>query len=349
MASNDLNIIKKNYKDIADSIRTKKGTSNEMSPSEMPAEIASIPTGITPTGTKEITTNGTHDVANYASASVSVPNPSTGTLDVTENGSYDVTSYAEVDVAVPEPQYNNGLYARGWDSDGYAFIRLDNGGNNPGLYYYQYSADSAPVNAYKMELEANYVYATDSHGIPNEYLLGAPASTDYIYYYYLDPSSGPIMQYEELSEGYYHFDPYNSERFESIEYPYDDPSLYWFENGQFSSISVNTGVCVYTGGDGLYNPEQVVDSGWYYLDLSQCNPFGYAQSVSDNSLCVSRSQELHDLGDLDGYSFALVLADTGSGAFGAEMFNCNVGQTKTITVTSSIGEATFEIKLLNQN
>lgn len=35
--------------------------------------VATIPTGITPTGTKTITTNGVHDVTNYASADVQVP------------------------------------------------------------------------------------------------------------------------------------------------------------------------------------------------------------------------------------------------------------------------------------
>lgn len=55
-----------------------------------------------PTGNKSITANGTDiDVAEYATVSVAVPNPSTGTLQITANGTgIDVKQYAYVDVAV---------------------------------------------------------------------------------------------------------------------------------------------------------------------------------------------------------------------------------------------------------
>ena len=60
---------------------------------------------IIPSGTKSITTNGTHDVTSNASVKVNVPVPSgyvkpTGTKDITENGTHDVASYASVNVAV---------------------------------------------------------------------------------------------------------------------------------------------------------------------------------------------------------------------------------------------------------
>ena len=68
--------------DIADAINAKTGGSSAMTPAEMVTEIESIQTGITPTGTKQISITGngttTEDVADYANAeiTVSVPMPS---------------------------------------------------------------------------------------------------------------------------------------------------------------------------------------------------------------------------------------------------------------------------------
>lgn len=70
----------KELKSIANAIRTKGGTSAQLSfPTEFVSAIQAIQTGITPTGTKQITLtdNGTttEDVTNYASAQITVAIP----------------------------------------------------------------------------------------------------------------------------------------------------------------------------------------------------------------------------------------------------------------------------------
>lgn len=89
---------------IADAIRAKGSGSGKIIADDFPDMIGRISTGITPTGTKTITANGTHDVTNYASANVNVPasgiTPS-GSINITANGTHDVTSYASAVVNVP--------------------------------------------------------------------------------------------------------------------------------------------------------------------------------------------------------------------------------------------------------
>ena len=92
------------FTDSANAIRAKKGSSAKIKPIDMADEIASIPTGTTPTGTLPITTNGTHDVTNYASANVNVQ-PQYDSLTLVENGIYNVTDYKNVNVNVPAYYY----------------------------------------------------------------------------------------------------------------------------------------------------------------------------------------------------------------------------------------------------
>lgn len=102
-------LVERSYlEDIADSIRGKLGVADTYKPSEMSDAIDSISGGgITPTGTININSNGSHDVTQYATAAVNVPNSysasdegkvvNNGTLvsqtsdTVTENGTVDTT------------------------------------------------------------------------------------------------------------------------------------------------------------------------------------------------------------------------------------------------------------------
>lgn len=94
-------LVSENYlADIADAIREKKESEDTYNPSEMADAIESIQTGITPTGTKQVSiiSNGTtiEDVANYASAEITVNVPSGSatlvTKSITENGTYSASS-----------------------------------------------------------------------------------------------------------------------------------------------------------------------------------------------------------------------------------------------------------------
>ena len=59
-------------KAIADAIRGKTGKTEEMTLDQMPREIEGIQTGIEPSGSINISTNGVYDVTEYAEAVVNV-------------------------------------------------------------------------------------------------------------------------------------------------------------------------------------------------------------------------------------------------------------------------------------
>ena len=58
---------------IANAIRSKNGTQNTYTVAQMAGAVGNIPTGITPSGSVTLTSNGTYDVTDKASAVVAVP------------------------------------------------------------------------------------------------------------------------------------------------------------------------------------------------------------------------------------------------------------------------------------
>ena len=97
--------VKTKIQNLINKVNNKTGRSDATLTSGVDVLISGyLPGGVIPSGTKTITSNGTHDVKNYASAQVNVPasgiTPS-GTKTITTNGTHDVTNFASALVNVP--------------------------------------------------------------------------------------------------------------------------------------------------------------------------------------------------------------------------------------------------------
>lgn len=95
----------------------------------------SVPQGVFPSGTSQITSNGIYDVSNFASASVNVPQP-TGTSVITSNGLYNVTDFSQASVSVPTgitPSGTSSITANGiYDITSFASVDVNVSGGGGG-------------------------------------------------------------------------------------------------------------------------------------------------------------------------------------------------------------------------
>lgn len=134
---------------------TENGTYSASSGYAFDPVSVSVPTGIFPSGTSDITSNGIYDVTSFSSASVNVPMPS-GTSAITANGIYDIASFASASVNVPIPSgyiqptgtssiTSNGIY----DITSFASVDVNVSGGGGGDHTAEDAIVTRTISAYE--------------------------------------------------------------------------------------------------------------------------------------------------------------------------------------------------------
>lgn len=121
--------------------------------------LAELYTYIDPSGSVNITTEGSHDVTQYETAVVSV---TSGTLDITENGEVNVEAYKKANVAVPLPEGSTTLDANGtYDITQYETVVINVG---TATVSYNVNGGTGEVDA-QTAIKGNSITLSDGTGI----------------------------------------------------------------------------------------------------------------------------------------------------------------------------------------